>query len=496
MQTFQRAHVAHLPPSIHQAKQLLDQGHTDVAQQMAEAVLRAEPTNVDAMILLAVMARARGDFKAIDRLVESAMQIRPDDRFLMAVRAENFFEMGESQRALEECDRALRLFPGDVTFIKTKALAHEARLEFEQALAALEPVLQSGSHGADISTLAGRILHGLNRFDEAIARLRPLAEDNSQPPQMRQRIWFLLVKTYDRMGAYDQAMEASAQAHALSTSRFDPEAFQAYADDLIAAFSASSLRTLVRSKMQTDLPVFVIGMPRSGTTLVEQIIHAHPQGFGAGELLDIENAAKMLPGATGSIYPYPHAAIDMTPAIADRMAFQYLSRLRAYDQAATRIVNKMLEQYQYVGLIWMLLPRARIIHIRRDPLDTCLSCYTRHLNPNRMPYVRNLEHLGMVYLQHERLMEHWKATLDLPIMTVQYEELVADQERISRQIIDFLGLPWDDRCLRYWESDRTVMTLSYDQVSKPIYDSSIGRWRHYEKHLEPLKRALGMVAQS
>jgi hypothetical protein len=108
-----------------------------------------------------------------------------------------------------------------------------------------------------------------------------------------------------------------------------------------------------------------------------------------------------------------------------------------------------------------------------------------------MTYARNLEHLGFVYRQHERLMNHWKNTLDLPMLTVKYEELVADQQRVTRQIIEFLGLPWDDRCLRYWESNRTVMTLSYDQVTKPIYDSSIGRWRKYSAHLEPLRRVLG-----
>jgi hypothetical protein len=182
----------------------------------------------------------------------------------------------------------------------------------------------------------------------------------------------------------------------------------------------------------------------------------------------------------------------MTVEIADQFAAQYLSRMKAADADAKRVVNKMLEQDRLVGFIWMLLPGARIIHIKRDPLDTCLSCYTRHLNLNRMTYARNLEHLGLVYREHERLMEHWKSTLDLPFLTVQYEELVAEQERVSRQVIEFLGLPWDDRCLRYWENDRAVMTLSYDQVNKPIYDSSIGRWKNYERHLGPLKKALGM----
>jgi hypothetical protein len=261
-------------------------------------------------------------------------------------------------------------------------------------------------------------------------------------------------------------------------------------DLILATCSARNLRTFARVSTASDLPVFVVGMPRSGTTLVEQIIHAHPQGFGAGEIADIANMGRGLTTQLGSMYTYPESLHDLTQNAAAALATSYLTRLsERAGPNARRVVNKSLDQFEHLGLISCILPKSRILHMRRDPLDTCVSCYLRRLN---MPYAASLEHLGLVYQQHERLMDHWKATLDLPILTVQYEELVADQQRITRQIIDFLALPWDDRCLRYWEADRTVTTLSYDQVNKPIYNSSIGRWRDYERHLSPLKTALGI----
>ena len=481
-------------PTIAEAKRLFEQGLAMAAREMAEAILKAQPRSVDAMILLALMARSRHELAEVDRLAQAALQVKPHDRYVRLLHAQNLFNMGEPASAIAACDEALQIFAGDADFLLQKAMAREARFEYQQALACNEGPLKDASARAEVYTLAGRALHGLGRFEEAIHCMRAAAADVRHPPIERRRLWFLLFKTYDRLGDYDRAMDACAEAHALQKGSFNPAEFAHLLDDVINVFGGSSLRALARSNVQSDVPVFIVGMPRSGTTLVEQIIHAHPRAFGAGELPDIDNIARMLTTEAGSIYPYPAAAADLTAETATRLGGMYLARLRHLGGSAARVANKMPHDYQHVGLIWQLLPGARVIHMLRDPLDTCLSCCTRELSLTAIPYVANLEHLGFVYRQHERLMDHWKATLDLPILTVQYEELVADQERITRRIIDFLGLPWDDRCLRYWEADRTVMTLSYDQVNKPIYDSSIGRWRHYEKHLGPLKRALGVEA--
>ncbi len=461
---------------------------------MAQAILKAQPRNVDVLVLLALMARSRFDLTEVDRLMRAALQVRPKDRYLRLLHAQNRLHLTDPDGALAASDQALQLFPDDVDFLLLKAMAYEALFAHEKALAILEPLLSHDDARAEAHGLAGRLLHGLGRYDEAIECMRSAAMDPANTPEERRTIWFQLFKTYDKLANYDRAIDACAQAHLLQPNSFHPESFRAHVDALIRTYSGPNLRLLARSSCGSNVPVFIVGMPRSGTTLVEQIIHAHPDAFGAGELMDIPNIAKSITAETGSMYPFPDSAADLTVDSATRLGNSYIAGLQHLGGEALRIVNKMPHDYEHVGLIWQLLPAARIIHVLRDPLDTCLSCYTRQLVLATMPYADHLEHLGFVYREHERLMNHWKTTLDIQILTIRYEDLVANQERGSRQIIDFLGLPWNDLCLRYWEAKRTILTLSADQVNKPIYDSSIGRWRNYESHLGPLKKALGLDA--
>ncbi len=164
--------------------------------------------------------------------------------------------------------------------------------------------------------------------------------------------------------------------------------------------------------------------------------------------------------------------------------------MRGHQLSARRVVDKALANYCHLGLLELIAPQARILHCRRDPLDTCLSCFAQPLWPSAHPYTCNLEHLGAMYAGYERLMAHWRATLNLPVLDVHYEQLVADQEGVSREILEFCGLEWDPACLRYYDTGRVALTASYDQVNRPIYDRSVARHRHFEGHLKPLQRML------
>jgi len=163
-------------------------------------------------------------------------------------------------------------------------------------------------------------------------------------------------------------------------------------------------------------------------------------------------------------------------------------------EQALRVVDKQLQNFQHLGFIELLFPNARVIHCSRDPLDTCLSCYFQDFGDVvNQAYSYSIEDLGHYYRQYERYMTHWKSVCSLPILDVSYEEMVADQEAQTRRIIEFLGLDWDDQCLRFYELDPTVLTLSYDQVRQPMYASSSGRWKYYEKHIGPMRDALGLL---
>lgn len=482
------------PVSLAQIRSMMQRGMLQAARELCVQLVQQSPRNAEALETLGQIEEKLGEMASATRRYEASLKVRPGYTATQLLLARALHRQGQSQKALAICDDVLRTDPGQAAFIIQKASILEQRNDSQAAWETIEPLMNRPQVMPEAANVATRVLDGLGRRDEAIKWGTQAAEDLQLPAEARRTLWLHVAKVCDKVGRYDDAMAACRRAHQAVQHPFDPEGYRRSIDELIATYSGTSLRSLSRSNVKSELPVFVIGMPRSGTTLVEQIIHAHPQAFGAGELTDIDSIAQQALRESGSMHDYPTCMVDVDAALAQRLGAQYLTRLGELgrEKHATRVVNKALQMYEHVGLIWQLLPGARIIHCMRDPLDTCLSCFTRHLNPQRMPFVTDLEHLGLAYREHVRLMDHWARTLDVPILKVQYEELVANQEPMSRRIIEFLGLPWDDRCLRYWEADRTVMTLSYDQVNRPIYDSSIGRWKHYEKHLGPLRRALGL----
>ena len=168
---------------------------------------------------------------------------------------------------------------------------------------------------------------------------------------------------------------------------------------------------------------------------------------------------------------------------------QYLERLASLSHEALRVTDKMPSNFKHLGLIALLFPKAYVIHCVRDPLDTCLSCYFQHFTAS-LTYASDLEHLGAFYSQYQRLMRHWEDVLDINMLQVDYEALIANQESVSRKMIEFCDLAWDDHCLDFHNTQRVVTTASYDKVRRPLYASSVKRWKHYERHLEPLKSAL------
>jgi hypothetical protein len=329
-------------------------------------------------------------------------------------------------------------------------------------------------HGGQALALVGRLLERsgpLPRGDEANLR-------------------FAAAELLDTSGRYDEAFAQAARGNALSAMPHDPAAVTRQFDELIEYFTPERLRCLPRAVYRREKPVFIVGMPRSGTSLLEQIVASHPAVHGAGELDFMPRVYRgtldMLGAKAGE---YPRCLDRLTIGSADGMAQIYLEPLNALAPEAQRIVDKMPLNFMHVGLIALLLPEARVIHCRRDPLDTCLSCYlTPFATPH--PYKNDLAHLGSFYGDYRRLMAHWQAVVPLPMLEVNYEEVVADPEGQARRVIEFLGLSWDERCARAHEIRRPVGTASVQQVRAPVYRSSVQRWRNYEGRLEALKAAL------
>jgi len=241
--------------------------------------------------------------------------------------------------------------------------------------------------------------------------------------------------------------------------------------------------------LQSELPVFVVGMMRSGTTLAEQILASHPSVHGAGELQEFASLVGSLPQRLGVSIPYPECMERLDASSIHRLAEPLLEDLRRRGGGAPRVVDKNPLNFLHLGVIAALFPQATIIHCRRDPMDTCVSCYFQNF-ADPFPFKLDLTRLGHYYRQYERLMWHWSQVLPTRIFELAYEDLVGDQEAVSRRLIQHCGLPWDDRCLGFYQTSRPVRTASALQVRKPIYGTAIGRWQRYAEHLAPLLDAL------
>ena len=308
-------------------------------------------------------------------------------------------------------------------------------------------------------------------------------------------------KIANDVGRYDEAFEFAAAAGRYSGKDFDAVGLARRFEGLKKLFSAEFFAGRESSGDASKQPVFIVGMPRSGTTLTEQIIASHPQASGAGELGAFQVLAKSLGYLTPSLRnkdadegEFARRVGALREKEIHAAAGEYLSTLRRVGGDGRRIVDKMPQNFQFAGLIALLFPNAKIIHCRRNPLDTCISCFMSHFVEGH-DYSTDLEMLGSYYRQYAALMEHWRQALPIPIHEVRYRVLVADTEGEARKLIAFIGLEWDPACLRYYESKQPIFTNSRVQVRQPVYTSSVERWRRYERHIGPLKAALGDLVE-
>jgi tetratricopeptide (TPR) repeat protein len=317
-------------------------------------------------------------------------------------------------------------------------------------------------------------------------RLMDLAEDIEALPDLdRMELHFALGRVFDDQDQPDLAFQHLLAANHLkrATTPYDEAASLGMLRRLQTIFDSDLLDGAAESGDPSALPIFVLGMPRSGTSLVEQILASHGDIKGAGERRDLR---KLVDGLAG----FPEIMPSLPPGRLRQLGSDYVAALAPYADGALRVIDKMPSNFELIGLISLALPHARIIHISRDPIDCCLSCFSK-LFAGDQPFAYDLSELGRYYRVYEDLMEHWRRVLPPGMMLeVSYETLVNDLEGEARRMIDFCGLPWDNRCLDFHRTVRLVRTASATQVRRPIYQSAIGRWRRYGEAVRPLLDAL------
>lgn len=460
--------------------------HYDAALAVLDALHGFAPAHPQGLV-----ARARV-LRQIERHDE-ALACARQAVALAPLRADAHNVLGQVLQSLARHDEAMTAFEASAALpgtVAEDALIGRAMLLMEagrkdDALVAFDRVQEMFPDS--VRALAGRAdIKTFSLNDPDIQRMEAsLAEGERRPLSDRIDMHFSLGKAYLDIGDAQRAFHHLDIGNRQKRASFayDVDAAAGWMRRTAAAFTPDRLDPFQGAGAPSDLPVFVIGMPRSGTTLVEQIMSSHPQVMGAGEL----SALRLVIEGHGA---FPDSLDGMTPDDVKRLGHAYLARVTPLAEGRLRLVDKMPANFFYAGLIAAILPGARIIHCRRNPVDTCLSCYTKQFAGEQL-FTYDQTELGAFYRSYEALMAHWRSVLPPQrFIEVDYEAVVDDLEGQARRLIDFLGLQWDAACLNFHQTRRVVRTASVNQVRQPIYTASKGRWQKYVDHLGPLLSAL------
>ena len=477
---------------VNLASVLKELGRPEDAVRACKTALQFKPDLPEAYLTLSNALIEMHRPEEAERWLNEAQCLMPRNPKLLIALGRTLLELGRPEEAAAACRRAIHINPdqaeayaglGTVAQMSGK---HQTALEWFNKAIEIKPDFAPAIFG----------LAGSRKFtvqdNGIIAEFEELLSRSGQTLSDTVSLHFALGKIYDDRKEYDKAFEHYEAGNALMRQpiKFDRDKHATYIDDIISVFS----REFVENKTDelshdSQLPIFIIGMPRSGTTLVEQIISGHPSVKAGGELPHMAGVIRSMPARLGTPSPFPLCVRLLERSGAHALAAEYLDKLPSRMHGETRVTDKRPPNFLNAGLIAILFRNARIVHCRRDPMDVCLSIYFQLFSTSN-PYAYSLRDVGAYYRAYERLMAHWRTVLGCRLHEVNYAELVDNQEAVSRRLIDNCGLDWDDRCLTFHESERQIKTASQWQVRQPIYRSSVQRWRNYEKYLGPLKEAL------
>ncbi|MDQ2779994.1 MAG: sulfotransferase [Pseudomonadota bacterium] len=406
-------------------------------------------------------------------------------------------DLRQPDPAERELAAALRLNPHYVPALLNLGNLHEDRGYHADALAVYARLLAiEPAHAEALSRHAGLQL-GVGPDDAVVERLRRALVEPAATPSDRASLGFALGKLLDAAGAYDAAFQAYQSANQSSrasvppqTSRYDRQAHEKLVDSLLAVFATAPKDARPAIETADDganaaPPVFICGMFRSGSTLTEQVLAAHSQVVAGGEISALPELIRTRLG------PYPESILQRSPQQLVAMASAYRQHLAriAPTTGLVHMTDKRPENYLHIGLIKTLFPEAKIIHTTRSPLDNALSIYFLHLDP-ALSYALDLGDIGHHYREYRRLMAHWRRLYGNDILDFDYDAFVAEPRPAVARLLAFCGLGWEDACMDFHRVDNAVRTASVWQVRRPLYQSSSGRWRHYESHLQPLREML------
>lgn len=516
---------------LHRALGVVLQAGSDhaAAIEAYEAALAINPRYLPVLVNLAVCAREIHDPQKALGALDAAIAL--DGRSVHAHfnKALVFCDLRNLPAAIEELHIVLKLKPDFANAHHQLGFLEEMLENYDAAIGGYTAAIAHNPATADYYLSLGSCLQTVGRFEEAetplrkAISLRPTAgrahfllaysdqADSSEAERARLarliaesgatgddliNMHFASGRLNERAGDHEAAFTHFSEGNALRDADvvFDADAMRGLPNDVAEIFDGHFFALHEQTGNPTDRPIFVVGMPRSGTTLVEQIIAAHPKCYGAGELMNLDSIGVTSSTGSSPEEHYPGRYASIADAEISALAERYLADYPAAASDAKRVVDKTPGNALALGALAVMFPNARFISCRRDPMDICWSIY-RHNFLTDLPYASDFEKMAVYYHTHDQTMAHWRKVLGNRILDVDYETLVADPEPTIRSIIDFCGVEWDQKCLAFHELQRGIHSMSLWTVRQPIFNSSIGAWKRYERRLQPLQAALGDISE-
>ena len=502
---------------------LLEERFEEARDILRELILFSPHTLSYPLQLLNLYAREEQYPLVLKELVKFERDF-PDQPELLNVKARAYKEIMRLDPAMETIEHALTIEPDSVHSLVTRAMILADQELYDDAESDLRKALDTHPGLAEGWSLLGHILLWKGRLDEAVEVLKRAASINPSalsslaearaipddpavldcmqrfaalrlvPSEARAAMNFALNKLFEKTGDYKQAFEFAQQANQLTRATIShiPERHQQFTSKIIETFTPELFKKFEGLGSYSERPVFVVGMPRSGTTLTEQILASHPEVYGAGELGVINAITRLMPVVLNTQTRYPECMSQASGRTFDHAARYYLKALRKRDIESKRVVDKLPHNFMHLGLISIIFPYAKIIHVKRDLRDIAISNYFTNFKMKRsgMSYAFDLGEIGHMLNDYVRVMDHWHKVLPIPIHEYNYEDLVAEPEKMEKQLIDYVELDWTPEIMDFYHTERAVRTASVWQVRQPIYKSSRERWRHYKEFLEPLNAVI------
>ena len=470
----------------------------DDARRILQGMLAANPRDALAASRLGAVALEQGQPDKAIAALEQSIAVNPNDGEAQNTLGQAYQETGQPLKAEAALRKAIALKPGYAdpwnnlgNVLKELGRMNEALAAFEKAIAIRPDMFAAYVNLAEVTSYKSDDDPHLKMLE------RYLGEAETLTPVRQVNLHFAVGKAYDDLKRYDDSFTHFLKANALKRASiaYDEAAMMSFFRRIREVFDADLIQRLSGSGSDSRQPIFVLGMPRSGTTLIEQIIASHPSVRPGGELRDFSRTISAHFAPKGP-RPFAEYMDGVMPAEMGAIGSDYVRKLDAHAPGAPHITDKMPQNFFSVGLIHLTLPNAKIVHTMRNPVDTCVSCFTK-LFVGQLDSTYDLGELGRYYRAYHELMAHWRTTLPQgAFLDVRYEDVVGDIETQARRLLEFCGLSWNPKVLEFYKTDRPVKTASAAQVRQPLYSSAVARWRNYEKFLGPLLKELGDLAET